>query len=159
MLTARFGWQVAQLSQRDRTKLDRFSINVQHYSQNHAKIVTLIEMSTAVNMQPYYWRVNVQDYGVFSDDSVQCEQGNWQHWRLSYSCYHQTRWVLLIVFFCENSEITQYTGMAKKVVTSNLRDVITFLAHPVYTVLLHWFHSVLSHSNLSYCFFFSYSYS
>ena len=29
--------QVAQLWQRDRAKLETFSINVQHYSQNHAQ--------------------------------------------------------------------------------------------------------------------------
>jgi len=28
--------------------------------------------------------------------------------------------------------IAIYTGWAKKVITSNVRDVITFLAHPVY---------------------------
>ena len=39
-LTQIGGWkatQVAQLWQRDRTKLDAFSINVQRYSQNHAQ--------------------------------------------------------------------------------------------------------------------------
>jgi len=53
--------QVAQLWQRDRAKLDRFSINVERYSQNHAQIAFLGHpIGASRTIQVNYFKVCTQ---------------------------------------------------------------------------------------------------